>query len=515
MEQEKTLESGFILKGNHDYTILKTINRGGFGVTYLAEAEFMDHHISQMGTYAIKEFFPEGMCHRNDDQSVAPLDSRKSSFKESYDEFKAEADCLYGLHHEGIVPVNEVIEVNGTLYYVMKFLRGKTLEEYVSGKGGQLDEDEAIGIVAKVADAIRYLHEQSILHLDVKPDNIMMTSAGPVLIDFGSFRRYKTNGKLDTKKSARCVSDGFSPQEQYKGIDTFTPQADVYALGATLYYMLSGETPVEAGQMSKKWVYVNVPKGVSEQTTEVLANALAKAVDDRTESVSKMVTALHGKPVGTERKKKKGTRLLEDEEKEKKAKMMKMVGAAVAVVAACLLLFFLLRPSADKPSAGGNDTVATADSVKADSTTTVQTETAVVSPTATEGNTQTQETVTQTAAPATPPQTTPAVATQTPAQAPASTPVPAAETAPAKPVAATSGTLDLGYAVWNGGIANGKPDGKGTMTFKSSHLIDSRDIGQNTASAGDQIEGKYSNGHLVYGTWTKTSGETKKLMIGQ
>ena len=518
MEQEKTLESGFILKGNHDYTILKTLNRGGFGITYLAEAEFMDHHISQMGTYAIKEFFPEGMCHRNDDQSVAPLDTKKSSFKESYDEFKAEADCLYGLHHEGIVPVNEVVETNGTVYYVMKFLRGKTLEDYVTQKGGRLDEDEAISIVAKVADAIRYLHEQSILHLDVKPDNIMMTSAGPVLIDFGSFRRYKANGKLDTKKSARCVSDGFSPLEQYKGIDTFTPQADVYALGATLYYMLSGETPVEAEQMSKKWVYVNVPKGVSEQTTEVLASALAKAVDDRTESVSKMVTALHGKPIGSERKKKKGTRLLEDEEKEKKAKMMKMAGAAIAaVVAACLLLFFMLRPSADKPSARGNDTVAGADSVKTDTTATVLAETPVVGPTATEANTQTQETAAQTSAPAptTAPQTTPAVATQTPAQQPAPTPVPAAEPAPVKPVTATSGTLDLGYAVWNGGIANGKPDGKGTMTFKSSHLIDSRDIDHNTASAGDQIEGKYSNGHLVYGTWTKTSGETKKILIGQ
>ena len=86
---------------------------------------------------------------------------------------------------------------------------------------------------------------------------------------------------------------------------------------------------------------------------------------------------------------------------------------------------------------------------------------------------------------------------------------------PRKPVEPSSGTLDLGYAKWEGEIANGQPDGNGTMTFKTSHLIDSRDIDQNTASAGDKISGKYSKGHLVYGTWTKTNGETKKILIGQ
>ena len=485
MEQEKTLESGFILKGNHDYTILKTLNRGGFGITYLAEAE------------SIKEFFPEDLCHRNDDQSVEPIGAKKSSFKESYDEFKAEADCLHGLHHEGIVPVNEVIETNGTVYYVMKFLRGKTLEEYVTEKGGQIDEDEAIGIIDKVAEAIGYLHEQSILHLDVKPDNIMMTGEQPVLIDFGSFRKYKPNGKLDTKKTARCVTDGFSPKEQYDGIDTFTPQADVYSLGATLFYMLTGNTPVEAEEMSKKWVYLNVPRGVSEQTTEVLANAMAKSADDRIESVSKMV--------------------IKEDDEEKKGKM-KMLAIAVAAVAACLLLFFfLLKPSSDKPSTDGNEIVAGADSVQADSTATAQPETAPTTPTATAGTPQTQGTTVQAADPSSTAavQTSPAVSPQTPPQQPAATPVQAPEPVPAKPAVASSGTLDLGYAVWNGGIADGKPDGKGTMAFKSSHLIDSRDIDHNTASSGDQITGVYSKGHLVYGTWTKTNGETKKIMIGQ
>ena len=508
MEKEKTLESGFILKGNHDYTILKTLNRGGFGITYLAEAEFMDHHISQVGTYAIKEFFPDGMCHRNDDQSVAPLDAKKSSFKESYDEFKAEADCLHGLHHDGIVPVNEVIEANGTVYYVMKFLRGKSLEDYVAEKGGQLNEDEAIGIVDKVAEAIGYLHERSILHLDVKPDNIMMTGEQPVLIDFGSFRKYKPNGKLDTKKTARCVSDGFSPLEQYDGIDTFTPQADVYALGATLYYMLTGKTPVEANQMSKKWVYSKVPEGVSERTTEVLANAMAKAFDDRIESVSMMVTALHGNPIGTGRKK-KGTRLLEDDKKDKKDKIKKMVAMVAAALAACLLLFFLIRAMSDKPSSDSIDDFAIVDTVQADSTNAEQPEIDTTDPRANAGNAQTQEITEQTATPA------PTTVVQTPAQQPATTSETVVETPPAKPVVPTSGTLDLGYATWKGGIANGKPDGNGTMTFKSSHLIDSRDIDQNTASAGDQISGVYSNGHLVYGTWTMTNGETKKIMIGQ
>ncbi len=514
MEQERTLDSGFILKGNHHYTIKKTLNRGGFGITYLAEAEYMDHHISQVGTYAIKEFFPEGISRRHDDHTVEPLEGKKNSFKESYNEFKAEADCLYDLHHPGIVPVNEVIEANGTVYYVMKFLRGKTLEDWVAENGGRLSVADAIAILTKVADAVSYLHAQNILHLDVKPDNIMMTDSGPVLIDFGSFRRFKPNGSLETKKTSRCVSDGFSPDEQYKGIERFTPQSDVYALGATLFYMLTGEIPVEAEQMSKKWVYAHTPSSVSEQTADAIVDAMAKNVDDRTPSVSDMMSALQGDNVAQDRRKKKGRtrRITVDinrKREEEKKKMLKMAAVAAAAIVACLLLFLLLKPSAN-PSPDNDDKERT-DTTQTSNSDTTKIEPAVQAPASAQSS----------------PLATPQAQTapQTPSTAPAPTPTqnstaiqpqPASTTsAPTPSIQATSGSLDLGYAVWNGEIVDGKPDGKGTMTFRSSHLIDSRDINQSTAEAGDKVTGLYSKGHLVRGTWTKTNGETKKLLIGQ
>lgn len=525
-----TLRPGFILTGHHEYTITKTLNRGGFGITYHAEAEFMDHNIPQTGQYAIKEFFPEGICRRAADQSVEPLPDKKGSFAESYDEFKAEADCLYGLHHKGIVPVNEVIEANGTVYYVMKFLPGQSLEEHVAARGGHLGEAEAIALVSQVADALGYLHSQSILHLDVKPDNIMLAGGQPVLIDFGSFRKFKSSGQLETRKTGRCVSDGFSPLEQYHGINTFTPQADVYALAATLFYLLSGQVPVEAELMSKKWVYQNTPEEVSEETTEVLANALSKAADDRTPTVSQLVTALHGKPVGSERKKKGGTRRISDADDTPNAGWAKKgtIGAALAalVIGAALLLRPTSAPTADAPGGAGaadaTDSTAALDATATPATTTATPATATATPsTAAPEGTATVSTETPAPIPAQATTATPAATANTPA--PSTTAAPATVAAPSGTAATAaqptptppSGTLNLGYAVWSGGIKSGQPDGRGTMTFKNSHVIEPWDIDKRTASPGDRVEGTYSEGHLVYGRWHKTSGETEKLNIGK
>ena len=563
MEQStNSLPPGFVLKGNHNYTIKETINQGGFGIIYRAEAEFMDHHIPQMGIYAIKEFFPDGLCHRSEDQSVIANEGKKKMFKESYEEFKAEADCLYELHHKGIVPVNEVVETNGTVYYVMKYLDGKALDDYMIERGGHLSEAEAVSIASKVGEALGYLHRDSILHLDVKPDNIIMVGNEPVLIDFGSYRKFKTNGQLSMKQKGICVSDGYSPLEQYEGIENFSPKADVYALGATLYAMLTGETPIEAKEMSKKWIYNNIPEEVSETVIDALCDAMAKLPVNRTESVSKFVTALHGTVLGNVPKGRGGTRRLEDVIAEQKRKRTRMGLLAAVFLAACITAFFLLRPSKPTPSPNGpkvkvvvNDT-ASKKTITTDQKQEKDTQ-AVQQP---KTQPQKEQSIIQPASinlyPASvtlekgksvnlKPILSPNNATTTLTWSSSNNGVSIVNAsghvvaqnqgdatitcqtsngltarcqitvpAPQEPVS-KKGKLDLGYAVWEGDIANGLPDGNGMMSFKSSHLIESRDINKNVASPGDRVSGSYKKGHLVYGTWTKSNGEREKLLIGE
>ena len=517
--EKQTLNEGFVLSGHHDYVIQKAINCGGFGITYLAKAEFMDHHIPVVGTYAIKEFFPEGACHRDEDLSVVANDNKKHSFKESLQEFKEEADCLHDLHHDGIVPVNEVIETNGTVYYVMKYLEGQTLEEYMTDKGGHLSEKEALEIVSKVGDALDYLHQKNILHLDVKPDNIMMVGTQPILIDFGCSRKFKPNGQLESKKKGIYVSDGFSPEEQYKKIDRFSPKADIYALGATLYNMLTGEAPVVANEMSNRWIYNNTPEEVSNKVIEALCHAMAKDPEDRTESVRMFLSELTKTTTkGPEGKKppKKPTRKINGNEDNN---IYKKIAIAAAILAACIVAFLMLRPSdsPSKPDSPISDSpiVEVKDTTQQD-TLKQNNNTAEVSQDeqtssgngsqATTGNGSIQEQPTQVK----PEEQKPEVQKPEAQKPEAQNPEPTRQMS-----SPTLGRLDLGYAVWEGDIVGGQPDGNGTMSFKSSHRIESRDIDANMASPGDKITGTYKKGHLVYGTWKKSNGETTKLMIGE
>lgn len=513
-DPQHTLSAGFILKGNHQYTITKTLNRGGFGITYHAEAEFMDHNIPQTGYYAIKEFFPEGLCQRASDQSVEPLDNKKAQFKEAMEEFKGEADCLYGLHHKGIVPVNEVIESNGTIYYVMKYLPGQSLEDYVSEKGGHLDEQEACSIVSKVGEALGYLHQKSILHLDVKPDNIMMSNGLPVLIDFGSFRQFNTSGDISSKRRSIMVTDGYSPEEQYKGISTFSPQADVYALGATLFFMLTGEQPVEASEVSKKWLYTHLPDMLSEHVAEALGGAMARRASDRTGSVSRFIAALHGRPEDSVKPKKKATKIVKVEGNGGKRNGLLWAGiAAAAVLAFVAAYMFLSKPKttadADKDNSAKTEVKDTTEAAKDD------TETKLADSKQSEPAPQPTSTTEKSAdTPQQPSQQTPVQ--QPPIQQPPIQQPPVQQPPVQQPPTSTSstGSLNLGYATWTGGVKGGKPDGKGTMTFNSSHVIESWDADQRTASPGDRVEGRYSEGHLVFGTWYKADGGTEKLNIG-
>lgn len=191
-----------------------------------------------------------------------------------------------------IVPVDEVFEANGTACYVMEFLDGGSLADYVK-KQGALSVGAAKKILKPVADAVAFLHCNRITHLDIKPGNIMFRSNGePVLIDFGLAKHYDRRGNATTTVRTLAYSAGFSPAEQYVGLKQFSPQSDVYALAATFANMLTGKTPPEAIDLEfslNDWS-VCLP----EEVRPAVVHAMAYSRKDRTLSVRDFVKELYG-----------------------------------------------------------------------------------------------------------------------------------------------------------------------------------------------------------------------------
>ena len=219
------------------------LGQGGFGITYLAKQ-------SSLGRYvAIKEFFMKDFCLRADDtRSVStPTTGSRQQVEQYRRKFVKETHNLARLNHPNIISIIEVFEENGTVYYSMPYLSGGSLQEYVKTKGN-LSEAEAMKYIRQIANALKYMHEDMhICHYDVKPSNILLDSNGnAVLIDFGISKHYDGRGQ-ETTTTPVGLSEGYAPIEQYQqDVDEFSPASDVYALGATLYYLLHGKQPVNA-----------------------------------------------------------------------------------------------------------------------------------------------------------------------------------------------------------------------------------------------------------------------------
>lgn len=511
MDKSKTLlsqESTYCLKtGKGDYILKTVLGGGGFGITYLAERTVYEGSIPQIHKYTIKEFFMSDICKRNADGSVVVDATDEASFKESRADFLTEANRLHGLQHRGIVPVNEVIEANNTVYYVMQFLGEKSLSQYVKAKG-RLSEAEALGIAQEVAEALNYLHGKNMNHLDVKPDNIMMVEKSdglhPVLIDFGLSLHFKKNGSVTNKKAGLGTSDGYSPLEQYAGITKFSPTADVYALGATLLYMLTGKNPVRASDMSQKYIINALPDDVSEKCCSLLINALKKSEDERMPSMDGFKgqqydssnQSYHGSAT------KKTDKIKKNGEDLDVMAWVKKIGTILILLIVLYGSYRVIRYVIIHPVSKNNEEQVMKDSVKTakDSAAFLPKNGEIVSVDKTKKSVESDsETGTG----------------ETPSKKKTSLTSEQVEQPVKKEQVATSGSLDLGYAVYIGGIKNGKPNGSGTLRFKRSHIIDSYDPDGNVAGVGDQVRGAFSNGHLEHGTWIKSNGENEPLLIGQ
>lgn len=287
---QQQLIIGTLLHGG-TYKIEKILGQGSFGITYLAE------HTNLGKKVAIKEFFMKELNSRGEDGSITGMSD--SSLSQNYcQKFKKEAINLSRLDHPNIVRVTDSFSENGTFYYVMDFIEGQNLNDYI--KSHYIDEAEAVSIIKSVADALIYMHEEKhMLHLDLKPGNVMRReSDGHIfLIDFGLSKHYSTDGQPETSTTIGLGTAGYAPIEQGNKAKNgeFRPTIDVYALGATFYKLLTRETPPPASDLvSDDELLENKlrEKGVSDNLIKVVTEAMCPNVRKRTQSVREFRDAL-------------------------------------------------------------------------------------------------------------------------------------------------------------------------------------------------------------------------------
>ncbi len=294
MKYKYTLSIGAKLQSpKRTYTIEQVLGQGGFGITYKVSAKIKVENVTVRTYFAIKEFFMSDSCERDNNNSICYSSPVKDKVEEGKADFYAEAQRLnkISLNHPNIIHVNEVFEANNTVYYVMEYLDRGSLRSYVH-KNGILSEEKALEFMLPIMKAVDVLHQNIMTHLDIKPDNIMLKheeefgSMTPVLIDFGLAKHYDEQGRPTSRIRNLGCSEGYAPIEQYTGIYTFTPQADVYALAATLLYLLTGRDPVIASDQSEAKILAILPDIVSIRVKNAIVAAMKMLKEERIQSVS-------------------------------------------------------------------------------------------------------------------------------------------------------------------------------------------------------------------------------------
>lgn len=272
------------------YRIIKMLGQGSFGITYLAE------HTVLVKKVAIKEFFMKELNSRGADGSITGMGDGSLSYNYGQ-KFKKEALNLSRLEHPNIVHVTDSFEENGTFYYVMDYIEGQNLNDYIKKK---VSESEAVAIIKEVANALVYMHEEKhMLHLDLKPGNIMRRSSdGHIfLIDFGLSKHYDKNGIPETSTTIGGGTPGYAPTEQGDKAKNgeFRPTIDIYALGATLYKLLTCETPPTASEVVNDDEILNEnlrSNGVSQDIVYFVVKAMMPGYKKRFQTMREFIAAL-------------------------------------------------------------------------------------------------------------------------------------------------------------------------------------------------------------------------------
>ena len=253
-----------------------------------------------LGKVAIKEFFFKEYCDRDDSTSrvTIPTSGNREIVERFKQKFIKEARTIFSLNHPNIVRILDVFEENGTAYYVMDYIEGESLGDMVKRRGA-IPEAEALGYVKDAASALEYIHSKNINHLDIKPSNLVLRhDDGKVLvIDFGVAKQYDAVTSEGTTTTPVGISHGYSPAEQYRknGVQAFSPQSDAYAFAATLFKLLTGNTPPEAMEIQDEGLPVAElqEKQISRPVISAIAMAM-KGRHERTQSVAEFISNLSG-----------------------------------------------------------------------------------------------------------------------------------------------------------------------------------------------------------------------------
>mgnify|MGYP000857338937 FL=1 len=290
------LECGSILCGT--YFVGRVLGQGGFGITYVG----MDLNLEKK--VAIKEYYPEGCVTRDikTHATVLSFEGEKTAFfRNGRERFVDEAKTLAMFSGDsGIVNVRTFFFENGTAYIVMDFVDGETLKSLAARSGGKLPVDRVFELFEPLLRSITRVHEAGLLHRDISPDNIILQPNGTlILLDFGAARQMSISGEHSNTIS---VKHGYAPEEQYRTRGEQGPWTDVYALCATIYKLITGETPPQAldramnGDILKTPTELGAPMGGRRE--RALIRGLAVRAPERVQSINELIGEFYGEETG-------------------------------------------------------------------------------------------------------------------------------------------------------------------------------------------------------------------------
>lgn len=291
------LPKGTILHGkSFVYQIDNVLGQGSFGITYLASIKINGAlgSIDANVKVTVKEFF---MANFNGRQGCTVTSGSQDGMYGYYKhKFTQEAINLSKLHHPNIVNVLEAFEENNTVYYAMEYIDGGSLDKKIE-QNQKLSEKQCVKLTKQIGSAVSFMHDNMMLHLDLKPSNIMLKQNGDaVLIDFGLSKQYTENGEPETLTKVGGGTPGYAPLEQisYRDGKGFPVTMDVYALGGTMYKMLTGVRPPEASDILEDGFPLQelTNRNVSEHTAVVIAKAMMPKRSERYQSVMDMINDL-------------------------------------------------------------------------------------------------------------------------------------------------------------------------------------------------------------------------------
>ena len=294
IDESLMLKTGSILHGT--YRIDGYLSSGGFGNTYVVT------HLNLNRKRALKEFFMKDVSERENDQSSVRVSNtgKLQEFNEQRDKFKKEAQRLCDLNNPHIVRVYDLFDENNTSYYVMDYIDGENLKDRLKREGKPMDEATVINILRQLLDALQEVHRQGLWHMDLKPANIMMDKKGVVkLIDFGASKQIDPSKGGAISTSAVSYTKGYAPVEQMDmNYDKFGPWTDFYALGATLFNLLSNRKPPMPSDINEdttpdKHIALPYPDSVSKPMRGLVQWMMRTNRNERPQSVNDILNYLN------------------------------------------------------------------------------------------------------------------------------------------------------------------------------------------------------------------------------